>query len=220
MIKKSALFSIILSFVGVFAFASFVFAQNVPAVPADLPVITHLEGSVLVKSEAAGLENPAVRGMILQQGSVIITSDQSYCDIAFDKEHKNIVSVGPNSKLTIGKDLAAVNLSKGRVFSRLKNLPPGSKFEVVTPQAITGARGTAWESIVDNLATFNVKENTIYVEGLDVQGHTTTQSNVSEDQFIAVDPSGALGQVTDLSDEDSKRLEDWSQRIDQALSLS
>ena len=51
----------------------------------------------------------------------------------------------------MGESIMKLRISKGRVFSELKALKPGSTFEISTPQAIAGVRGTAWETVVDEV---------------------------------------------------------------------
>src|SRR3989338_2794420 len=142
-----------------------------------IPKIVYVEGTVTVNISGEGWV-PAEKGTALLENSAVKTEDQSYCDIALDKESKNIISVGPNSEVKLGKDFNQIDISKGRVFSELKALPPGSMFEVVTPQAIAGVRGTAWESVIGATAQFNVKDSVIYVKGKDEKGKITGTENV------------------------------------------
>ncbi len=159
----------------------------------------------------------AQKDMALNVDSAIKTGDASYCDIALDKEMKNIISLGPNSDVTLGAAFKQIKISKGRVFSELKNLPAGSQFEIVTPQAIAGVRGTAWESIVGPMAQFNVKDHAVYVLGIDPAGNPTKRLDVSQGFSLSVDPSGWLGELAELTKEDLDRMESWSNRIAQAV---
>jgi len=171
----------------------------------DNPVIVYAEGTVTVN--ITGTFEPAEKGKVLDGSSIIKTSADSYCDIAFDSAKKNIISIGPNSEVNAGQFNNKVKLLKGRVFAQLDGLKKGSTFEVETPVAIAGARGTAWETIFEKIARFNVAESTINVSG---KGGS---KDVGEGSSIDVDELGRLGKMLGLSDEDMERLMQWSQRI-------
>lgn len=211
MIKKSFLFVSLIALAVFSPSIHSLFAQEDSA----SPTIVYLEGSVTVNISGAEWVS-AEKNMALKEDSSIKTEDASYCDIAFDKDMKNIVSIGPNSEVKLGKALKQVNISKGRVFAELKALPAGSMFEVVTPQAIAGVRGTAWESIVGATAQFNVKDSTIYVKGMAEEG----TKDVAQGNSVVVDPSGWLGELKELTKEDAARMEAWSSRIASSLGPS
>ena len=100
------------------------FAFGEDAAESNLPKIVYIEGSVSVNF-AGGEWVDAQKGMALNVDSAIKTGDASYCDIALDKEMKNIISLGPNSDVKLGAAFKQIKISKGRVFSELKNLPEG-----------------------------------------------------------------------------------------------
>lgn len=180
------------------------------------PKIAHLQGNVSVNFSGEKWE-AAQKGMVLNENAVVKTDSQSYCDVALDSAYKNIVSIGPNSEVTLGKLFKEVRIAKGRVFAQMKGLEPGAKFEISTPQAVAGVRGTAWESIVDNGTQFNVQENTINVQGFGAGGGMTGEKDVSGGQSLKIDANGLLGEVTPLSPEQLQGLQDWSGRIGQSL---
>ncbi len=214
--KKFVLPIVFLATTFLSVFMANVFAEDQETSTTELPKIVYIEGTVSVVPPSQSAV-PAEKGMELKEDTVIKTDEQSYCDISFDKENKNIISVGPNSELKIGKDFKQVSISKGRVFSELKGLKPGSTFEVVTPQAIAGVRGTAWESVIDAISKFNVKVSTIYVKGIDKKGSMTGKNDISQGHSVVVDSSGWLGELQDLTKEDEERMDTWSNRI--AMSL-
>jgi len=183
------------------------------------PVIISLQGHVSV-NVAGEKWQPAEKGMVLQEDSVIKTADQSQCDVAFDLEAEHVVSLGSNTELKMGELFKRVHLVKGRVFTRLKQLGRESDFEVHTPVAIAGARGTAWETSYDLLTVdFNVGDSTIYVKGIGEDGEVTAQIDVSNGFAVAVDGSGILGELTELSDEDKERIGEWMGRISENIKI-
>lgn len=196
-------------------------APLVYAQPASSPVpsIVYAEGSVSV-NQTSDIWVTGEKGMGLAEGNSIKTADASSCDIALDQDKKNIISLGPNSEIKLGKDFKVINVPKGRVFAELKNLAAGSQFEIMTPQAVAGVRGTAWETIVDTAAKFNVKEHAVYVKGLDKDGKETGKNDVAEGYSIIVGPDGFLGELSKLTQEDWDRMNDWAARIERALGSS
>lgn len=217
MIKKICVLFFVLISAGIVFSCSQLFAEGQADQSSNLPTIVYIEGDVSVVSSPEANAVAAVKGMLLAENASVKTSRESYCDIALDQEHKNIISIGPDSDVKIGKDFKQINISKGRVFSQLNALAAGSQFEVATPQAIAGVRGTAWESIVGENSKFNVKTHTVYVKGIGKTGAETGENDVAEGFSVVVDPSGWLGELTKLTQEDMDRMESWSSRIERSL---
>ncbi|MFH1360114.1 MAG: FecR domain-containing protein [Candidatus Omnitrophota bacterium] len=192
-----------------FVFMSLALAHAKDAMQAT---VIHMDGSVFIKAPNAQWL-PATRGMKVDEKSVIKTSEKATCDISLDKKLKNIVSLGPETEISIEKLNQQVKISKGRVFSIIENLQPNSSFEVRTPVASGAARGTAWETVSDVLAQFNVLEDRIVVQGFDSQGRPLSQKSVSQRQKTDVDQNGKLGPMVPLSLEDIQRLMNWAKRI-------
>ena len=189
---------------------------SVSAQEQDMPKIIYSYGLVSVNLTGEKWV-PATVHLALNENSRVKTFDQAYCDIAFDEKQENVISLGPNTEVAIGQYMERIEIAKGRVFSVLNNIEAGSTFEVVTPQAIAGVRGTAWETIVELTTKFNVKENVINVQGINKDGQKTDEKNVSPGNSLSVDEDGWLGELVALTDEDIDRLENWSSRIEDTL---
>ena len=159
---------------------------------------------------------PAFVDMTLDSQAVVRTSAESYCDIAIDGTSKNIISIGPETEVTV-RSARRMHIAKGRVFASLQELPIGSQFEVATPVAIAGVRGTQWESFVADTAKFSVVEGAVNVAGIDKEGNMTGQNDVPAGNALAVDESGWLSELVELTKEDVKRLKEWSSRINMSL---
>ncbi len=209
MIKKVVTILII----SLFVFCPVSFAQTENRSPVPSAKIVYVENTVILSSDGQNW-TPAKAGMAVSDSTQIKTVDASYCDIALDQDLKNIISVGPNSNIAMGAAFKQVKISTGRVFSELRALAPGSQFQVVTPQAIAGVRGTAWETVVGTTTQFNVKNHTIYVQGTSAEGK---ENEVPEGNSIVANERGDLGPVGVAAKEDMDRMGNWSNRIVQSL---
>jgi len=187
---------------------------NVEAQSVNLPRIIRVEGGLVSVNLLGEGWVPAQKGMDLEPESVIKTGGGAYCDITLDKDLTNIISIGPNSEVTISEYFEKIEIAQGRVFAQLKGLKPGSTFEVVTPTAIAGVRGTSFESIADLISSkFQVPEGTVSVKGVDKDGKVTDENDVKEGKAISVDENGFLGALQDITEKDKIRLQNWSTKL-------
>ncbi|MBM3248627.1 MAG: FecR domain-containing protein [Candidatus Omnitrophica bacterium] len=196
-----------LVFVFFFTFASSAFAQ--------VAKIVDLGGQASVKVDLSADWNKAKINMLLGKDAEIQTGRDSYCTLAFDDEMKNIVTIKQNSQIKIDSIKPGnISLQKGRVFSLINSLSKNEKFQVRTPAAIAGARGTGWSTDYNGKnASAKCFENTIYVQGLDAKGDITGQMDLLSGSGINIG-GGSLGNVFDLSDEDNEEWSDFISYID------
>jgi hypothetical protein len=106
--------------------------------------LTRVQGEVRL---SRGSENrPAVKGMALLAGDSLSTSAESSVD--FKLEHRGLFHLGPDSRFTLGVVEGAKNvqmkLQKGKVLLVLHKLGSSDSFQVQTPTAIAGVRGTSF----------------------------------------------------------------------------
>ncbi|NLT95538.1 MAG: hypothetical protein GXW85_08450 [Clostridia bacterium] len=124
-----------------------------PAMAADtlrVAKITAVQGDVKVLRAGGEKTFPAFKGMGLTQGDTIITGKDGRVtlELAEDKELK----VGENSRVMISElvqssennaDKTSLNLKAGQVYTNVKSqLSAGAKYEIRTPTAVMGVRGT------------------------------------------------------------------------------
>ncbi|MFA5157180.1 MAG: FecR domain-containing protein [Candidatus Omnitrophota bacterium] len=173
-------------------------------------------GQVMVKKEA-GLEWEKVKlNMVLNDGAEVETKARSECILAFDEEPTNIVSVKENTKIKIESVKPGnIFLPQGRVFALVENLAKEEKFQVRTPTAIAGARGTGWVTGFNNGNT-NAEcfENTIFVQGLDENGNPTGEQNIGNGFGIDVGPGGDFGQPRQLGGRDFDTWDNFTDTVD------
>lgn len=102
----------------------------------------------------------------IQSKDMVATGDKSRAKLLLSDE--SLLSVGQNSNLEITEYLldksrrtSIISLKTGSLHSKVeKFLEPDSKFEVHTPTAIAGARGTAWLTVIETIN--NVIQSTVY----------------------------------------------------------
>ena len=135
--------------------------------------VIYLKGQVKVQHPGDNFWILAKKGMLLNDKDKIKTFVGSEAEIALDPTLKNIVKVNPNTEITL-EDLKNKKLymPKGKVFSLMEALPSDASFEIKTPAAVAGIRGSGILVDTDGKQT-DVKcfEDKAYVIGLDVDGN-------------------------------------------------
>lgn len=112
--------------------------------------LVSFSGTVEVKRSGSSDYEAVTEGMFLVSGDTIKTGAGASAVLGFDEEDKNIVRVEENTtSVILLKDNEKVELLQGEVFSIIQSLPAGSSFEVRTPTAVAGARGTEWATRYD-----------------------------------------------------------------------
>ncbi len=145
----------------------------------------------------------------LNNRSGIKTNKNSECVISFDEKLENVLTIKENSEITIENlKPGKVFMPKGRVFSLIENLPQLGKFEVRTPTAIAGVRGTG-DSVEanGNFTTVKCFEGRIGVWGFDSKGNPTKERGLGQGSGLEVGFGGSFGKQFNLGSKDYK---DWN----------
>ena len=139
-------------------------AFAVPLFAEDAKVIG-LTGKVMVKVDAASGWEKATVNMTLGKGAQVQTKRDAQCTLAFDAKGKNVVTVKNRSDIKVESvKPGKVFLSSGRVFALIKDASETKKFEVRTPTAISGARGTGWlTEYVNGKTSVQVFDDEVFV---------------------------------------------------------
>ncbi len=124
-------------------------------------------------------------GMILKEGTRVVTGKESYLKIAFDRSERNVVKIEENSEVVIkldGDD--KIELVDGKVFASLQDIKKGETFRIRTPCATCGARGTGWLTETDG-STMNVSvyEGTVFVRGMNKDGTVMEKEYLVKEGF-------------------------------------
>ncbi|MFH1996785.1 MAG: FecR domain-containing protein [Candidatus Omnitrophota bacterium] len=123
-----------------------IFASSAQAASGGrVATVTLVKGGVSIDVDATDAWVDAAEGVNLKEGSKVKTSYDGYVEIAFDTKKMNVVKLAEGSKFTIGEKSSSgqmAELSEGKLLALFKNMKKGSKFEVKTPSAICGVRGS------------------------------------------------------------------------------
>ena len=171
--------------------------------------IIDIEGDVTVKTGALFSSwKKAKVNMSLGKNAELKTGLHSSCTLAFDSHKKNIVTIKDSSYIRIDSVIPGdLYLDKGRVFSLIKNIKKKQKFQIKTPAAIAGARGTGWVTAYSsrnaNISCFN---KNIFVAGIDSKGNAGEEQALGSGFGINVPDGGFLGMPFRLGDTD---LREW-----------
>ncbi len=127
--------------------------------------ITRIEGTVLKKINPHNIWIPVNKGDILDSGDSLKTRENSYAELRFSDG--SIVKISPDTEVSIYKDY--ISLAIGYIKLYITKLFPN--FEVRTPSAIAGVRGTEFsvEVLEDQTTIVTVYEGEV---DLTAQGRT------------------------------------------------
>jgi len=136
----------------------------------DRASIVKISGKVSI--ERAGTQLVPSTGMVLNSYDKITTAKGSSIEVTFDDGLKDIVKIGANSHVVLESDAiekkTSLFMDRGEVLLKLEKLEKGSNFQVRTPTAVAGVRGTSFGvKLVGKEAIISDFESKIYVKGLD-----------------------------------------------------
>ncbi|MFA6216966.1 MAG: FecR family protein [Candidatus Omnitrophota bacterium] len=166
--------------------------------------IIYLEGSVQVQSAMDDAWKKAEKGMQVDIGDSIRTARHSRVDIALDAEKKNTIRLEQRTQVVLNSasegTLDRLDLSRGMVYSNLENIKAGLSFEVNTPSAVAGVRGSSYrvytERDSDEVSAY---KDTVFIKTYDANKQQTTETMLPEGfkTFIErFETPGALIQVS------------------------
>ncbi|MDD2689084.1 MAG: FecR domain-containing protein [Candidatus Omnitrophica bacterium] len=171
---------------------------------AQVAKVIDVQGMVLVRVDTSHDWTPAKINMFLDKQSELKTQAKSKCTLAFDEELRNILSIDENSQIKL-EEIKPGNifLREGRVFTLIENLAKSEEFQVRTPTAIAGARGTGWTmQYLNNASSALCFVDTVYMQGLDNAGGVTREKDLSSGWGINISAGGSLGELFPLTDAD------------------
>ncbi len=161
-------------------------------------------------------------GMRVGDGDTAKTGKASALEIAFDKENKNVVRLEENTTAILrGRWLREIELPQGRIRSLIKKLRSDSYFEIRTPTAVAGARGSGWEVISnpsDRINEIKAFEDEIYVKLFEEQEQRIKEAIILGEGYKVIfyyfETLGALMELAQWEKEDWNTWEsDFMERM-------
>jgi len=188
--------------------------------------ITAAQGDVKILRAGGEKNFPAFKGMGLTQGDTIITGKDGRVtlELAEDKELK----IGENSRIMISElvqsaennaDKTSLNLKAGQVYTNVKGkLSPDAKYEIRTPTAVMGVRGTQFfvSLASGGQAKVVTLEGNVFVtvpQLVTLEDGTTVTREVE----IEVQPNQIFVQTGDISDPGRYGLETLTEEVELGL---
>lgn len=116
--------------------------------------LTYVSGSVEVLLRDADEYAAAEEGMKLESGDAVSTGEDGAVELSFNADNSNVVRLSGSTKVEVILDPEEkLALTEGEVFAAISGLSPESSFEIRTPTAVSGARGTEWVTSVSEEGT-------------------------------------------------------------------
>gem|GEM_PF-2016885 len=184
---------------------SVTFAADAPSAK-----IIFIDGTVQAKNTPQAAWTDAKIGDELATGAEVMTGVNSNCELALADDRKSAIRLKPETHAKLASlDPVKVDLQSGRVFSLVRDLKKGSKFEVGTLTAIASARGTGWEQDMDSVG---VLEDSVHVEN--TQGQ---EMEIQEGQGIEIEDDGSFGDSFEVPAESRSEFEEFEQAAPEHL---
>jgi hypothetical protein len=189
-------------------------------------VLTVVKGTVTVKSGKNGSEKPAKAGMKVFPKDTIVTGDDSRAKIVM--VDKNEINISPASQIVLenyefdpakGKKDVLIDVIYGKVRNKVEQKYDGetSKFQVKTPSAVAGVRGTdfltSYNKTTDSSKVVTFKGEVAY--GLPgPNGSILNPVAVTAGNFSANSGSSPPGQPTAVPKQELAQMEVETKAVD------
>ncbi len=150
--------------------------------------LTSASGEVEVLLSGESSYTSAEEGMKLEAGDAIRTPSGASAEISFNQDNTNLVRLSENTQARVLlENEEKIYMASGEAFASVGNLS-GGPFEIRTPTAVSGARGTDWVTSVTSEGT--------EVEAIDSQPYVRhMESNGSFSRQITVINPGQMTTV-------------------------
>jgi len=179
--------------------------------------VLSVSGKVKYLSSKEDVWKELKKNKYLRSGDSVKTGSNSSAELAFDSEKNNIVKINSSAYVVLKlQGSEKIEIINGEVFSLIKRLSQGSSFEIRTPTAICGARGTGWGTKADKKETvISAYEKDSYTKGVGEDGKAMTGETTVKQGFKSVvkrfeKPS----KLMKLTDKESKKWDKWKKNIE------
>jgi len=178
---------------------------------ADRADIIALEGDVKIMPAKKNQWMNAGIGMVLRPGDKIRVGKASRCDLAFDYKMKNTVGILENSEVIILlKGAEKLEILDAYLYAQLSDVSKKSVFEIKTPTAVCGARGTGLGVKGNKAGT----QATAFKNSIYVKNNQGEEKDIKEGFERSIDASGKISDGIAAKLENIQKFNSWSGNID------
>ena len=144
-----------------------------------------VQGSVQIQSPNDEIWRKAEKGMQVNIGDTVRTARHSKIEIALDPGKMNTIQLGEKTLAVLNSASAdaidRLELSRGRVYSNMEGIKAGLGFEVTTPSAVAGVRGSGYmvysERDQDEVAAY---KDTVFIKAFDADNNQLMEMMLPE----------------------------------------
>ncbi len=189
--------------------------------------VISVQGSVQVQSPSDKGWRKAEKGMQLATGDLIRTARNSVAEVYLDAEKKNTLRIEPKSLITLNSGTAdtidRLDLAKGKVYANLEGIKAGLSFEVNTPSAVAGVRGSSYSVYVERDSDEVVAyKDTIFIKAYDVDKKLIFETVLPEGFKTIIDRFAEPGFFSQISAREfnhfDNNMEDLSSSLEGKMS--
>lgn len=210
--SPSCLLSIlsILSILGIGLLILVMGSSVVSAQPSG-PVATILtvRGDVQIKPDQARQWAPAQSGMPLSVNDELMTGPDGVTELQFDRQSFNVVRLDPGSRLRVRRAAPVrLHLQAGTAACLIDDWDAASTFELRTPTALLGVRGTGWTVEATSSQTLlNTFEGAVWIHGFGPGERALDETDVLAGSATSVTHGRGPSRLTPVS---AKSLAAWT----------
>ncbi len=180
--------------------------------------IIYVEGTAQVQPDQQESWKIAEKGMQLGTGDTIRTARRSRVDVALDAAKRNIVRIDPKTTAVLnsnnGGGIDRIDISRGKVYSNLEDLKAGLAFEVTTPSAVAGVRGSAYSVNVerdeDEVHAF---KDDVYLKAFDAAGNLLLETTLPQGFTTMIERFDTPSIFTQVSERAYERFDRITEEI-------
>lgn len=200
-----------------FLSSNFAFAQ-VSSKEAEIVLV---KGDVKIQRAGKVEWFDAKEGMKLSDGDTAKTGKASSVEIAFDMDKKNVIRLEENSTAILrGRWLRQIELPNGRIRSLIRKLRKDSSFEIRTPTAVAGARGSGWDVFSEaNRDQVKAFEDEIFVRSFDEEGNLIKEIIVREGWQAFIERFEAPSELFELTDVERRDWDSWKEDLSERAEI-
>ena len=180
--------------------------------------IIFVEGSVQVQIGQQDEWRKAERGTHVAIGDKIRTARHSRADVSLDEEKKNTIRIDPKTMVVLSSAnpglIDRLDLSRGKVYAKVENIKSGLSFEVKTPSAVAGVRGSAFSVYAERDADeIKAYKDSAFVQAYDADGNLIMEIRVPEGFKTYVERFEGPGFLSQITLRDFSRFDDMTDDI-------